>query len=278
MSRSLAITLGAASGLTALTLGLSGVRAAERRRLERLWRSLEPGPGHDPFRPDMVEGLPGPAQRYLLHAMAPGTPLASMLQLEMTGSMRLKPDGAWLPMNAEERLAVHRGFVWRAEAGGGLTRYTGTDYYVDGEGRSSVWLDGVVPVIQARGSDTSRSAAGRAALELLLLPPALLPQNGAEWIWIDDDSAAVALPVGRDRVTLTVDIAPDGSPRFASVQRWGDQTPDGRYAFVPFGIELEEERSFGGYTIPTRLTAGWRLGDEGAFEFFRAEIIQATFR
>jgi hypothetical protein len=50
---------------------------------------------------------------------------------------------------------------------------------------------------------------------------------------------------------------------------------------VDFGGVLESEATFGGYTIPNRVRAGWyfrtpRFESEG--EFFRATIDDATFR
>ncbi|MEX0822043.1 MAG: hypothetical protein WD021_07845 [Rhodothermales bacterium] len=40
----------------------------------------------------------------------------------------------------------------------------------------------------------------------------------------------------------------------------------------PYGFEVEEERTFGGYTIPSRIRGGWwygtdRFRDEDAAEF-----------
>jgi len=50
---------------------------------------------------------------------------------------------------------------------------------------------------------------------------------------------------------------------------------------VDFGGIVEEEGTFGGYTIPTRLRVGWhfhegRFGPDG--EFFRVTVDAAMFR
>ena len=52
------------------------------------------------------------------------------------------------------------------------------------------------------------------------------------------------------------------------------------YHYADFGILAEEENTFDGYTIATRLRAGWysgtgRFGSEG--EFFRATIDDAKY-
>jgi hypothetical protein len=48
---------------------------------------------------------------------------------------------------------------------------------------------------------------------------------------------------------------------------------------MPFGGTMESEKTFGGYTIPTRIRVGWNFGNEKfeKGEFFRAEITNAEF-
>jgi hypothetical protein len=50
---------------------------------------------------------------------------------------------------------------------------------------------------------------------------------------------------------------------------------------VGFGAIVEEVGSFGGYTVPTRVRAGYYIGTdrfETDGEFFRANIDDATYR
>ena len=63
------------------------------------------------------------------------------------------------------------------------------------------------------------------------------------------------------------------------MRRWGN--PNGRpWALYPRGGTLNDERDFGGITLPTRLRAGYFFGtnESAAGEFFRATITDATFR
>ena len=52
----------------------------------------------------------------------------------------------------------------------------------------------------------------------------------------------------------------------------------GGYGYIPFGGQIQEERAFGGYTIPSKVGVGWRLGTDRYFELFRARIENAVFR
>jgi uncharacterized protein DUF6544 len=63
---------------------------------------------------------------------------------------------------------------------------------------------------------------------------------------------------------IAVTIAVDGSGRITrvSLKRWGN--PDGgAFRLLDFGGVVEEERTFPGYTIPTRLRVGWYFGITG---------------
>jgi len=76
---------------------------------ERLWDSGRCGAG--PFDPARVAALPPGAQRYLRHAIAAGTPMASAVRLTMHGEIWLK---GWNAFEAQEVIHWGRGFMWRA--------------------------------------------------------------------------------------------------------------------------------------------------------------------
>jgi hypothetical protein len=71
---------------------------------------------------------------------------------------------------------------------------------------------------------------------------------------------------------LTLAVEPDGRLRSVTVGRWGNQTEDGRYATIPFGVEVFEEATFGGYTVPVRVGGGWWFGTKRYFDFFHPVI------
>lgn len=53
--------------------------------IKKIWRSLKSEPTNTVFTEEMVAGLDEPVQKYCLHAIALGTPLASYVELEMSG-------------------------------------------------------------------------------------------------------------------------------------------------------------------------------------------------
>lgn len=121
------------------------------------------------------------------------------------------------------------------------------------------------------GTDVARSAAGRLASEIALLPTAF---PGATWPdGGTPDTAVASGGEGAERQRVELHVGPNGQLIDGLMQRWGnpDRSPFGRY---PFGVTVERERTDAGVTLPAVVPAGWVRGtdrqDEG--EFFRAEI------
>ncbi|MCD6334687.1 MAG: hypothetical protein J7M27_05075, partial [Candidatus Latescibacteria bacterium] len=93
------------------------LRLVDDSRMNRIWSSLQiSGNPEALFSPEMVEGLPDLAQRYLLHAIQSGTPLARRVELKMSGAIKPQDDGPWMPLQATQILTPGRGFIWKAKA------------------------------------------------------------------------------------------------------------------------------------------------------------------
>ena len=148
-----------------------------------------------------------------------------------------------------------------------------TDHYADGMGRMRVALFGLLPMVNAENPDIAKSAAGRLMGEYVWLPAAFLPQNGAVWQEVDNLHAKVTLTVDDLTTTLTLTIDEEGKLKEVVLPRWKDDIKE----FVPFGVVIEEEQEFGGYTIPSRLRGGWWYGSERYAEFACFKIEQAIF-
>ncbi len=263
--------------------GMALLRSARRREseTERIWSTLAGPTNQGAFDPSSVDDLPPPARRYLRRAIAPGTTLRTTLQLTMHGAIRLKDGAEPLPMQADQILAPPHGFVWRARVAKGPMRIRGFDRYGLGKGVGRWWLYGIIPIVRGSGRDVDRSAAGRLAGESVLVPASLLPGSGARWEPVDDRSARVTVAVDGEAVTLTLTIDTDGRLERVSFMRWqGDNAQGSKSSpgYVRFDVDQwTDERTFDGYTIPTRFRAGWRLGETDEFPFFYSEIDEAVF-
>ena len=197
-----------------------------------------------------------PVRRYLEHALA--GPAGAGSRLEMRGRIKA---GAWLPFTAVEELDG-RSFRWRARVG----PLTVVDRFAHGDGSTEGRLLGRVRLFGAAGPDTARSAAGRAALEAIWAPAALLPEHGAAWRAESDDHIVVALDVPPERPELHLRIDADGAVRSASALRWNK---DG---YVRCGCLVHAERRFGNVVVPSTVTVGWWFGTPRWAPFFEATI------
>ncbi|MGE5287240.1 MAG: DUF6544 family protein [Micromonosporaceae bacterium] len=247
----------------------------EARSVRQEWLRLATATASPPaFDLAMTAGLPQPARRWLAHAISTGTPLWRTVELSMRGQIRL---GQWRPFTAKEILAPSGGYIWAATARVAGLPVTGFDRLSSGTGQMSWRLLRLIPVMTAAGPDTTRSAAGRLAGEIALLPTAFLT---AKWEQGERaDTIRASWQFGDDTETAELRVADDGRLLEVEISRWGN--PDGgSFSRYPFGFSVEAESEFDGVTIPSQFRAGWwwRTDRQDAGEFFKVQITQAIFR
>jgi len=272
-------------GLVALIGGVTGIsigrwkRMRDARHARVVWDALlaqrdRLPPSYDPA---MVADLPEIAQRYFAGAIAPGASLHRVARLEMEGSLIL--NGRDLPMRADQILAPLQGFVWRAGAGSGLIRFSGSDGYWNGRTSwTRFWLWGVLPVARiADTKDHARAAAARMLMESLWAPAALLPQFGAVWTQTGADKAEVRFleMQGVEPIHLTLDAA--GRVLEMTTLRWSNANPERIYRLQPFGGRTLAHATHQGFTIPTAMEIGNLYGTPEYAPFFRARLTRVEY-
>jgi hypothetical protein len=218
------------------------------------------------FDPAAITGLPEPARRWLGHAIAPGTPLWSSVELTMHGQIKL---GRWRPFTARQVLTPPDGYLWAARTRLAGLPVTGFDRLGSGGGEMRWRLMRLIPVQNGSGPDVTRSAYGRLAGEIVLIPTAF---RHASWSYGERANTTVATwQFDDDTEAAELEVKPNGRLAEVRISRWGNPegAPFGRY---PFGVRIEAESRFGGITIPTVFRAAW-----GENEFLRAEITGAVF-
>ncbi|NKX45693.1 DUF6544 family protein [Roseicyclus persicicus] len=257
--------------LTALRMADARADAAEWRRLA----ALQPAaPAR--FDPAMVAALPDPARRFFTFAIAPGTPLLPVAELEMRGDFSLGTRDApgYRPMRARQILAAPQGFVWSMRLVGGMP-VSGSD----SGGWTRFRILGLIPVARLGGDpDHTRSAFGRYVAEAVFwTPAALLPGPGVDWAPVDADTARVTVTHAGLSQAVDVTVDAEGRPLRVTFQRWSDANPDRVHRLQPFGGILSDFREVEGYRLPFRVEAGNMFGTDAYFPFFRAEITAIRF-
>ncbi len=266
----------------ALAFGIGAYRLATAEA-EEAYRSLlaRPDPPTRLFHPDQVADLPEVAQRYFRHAIAPGTPLYSVAELEMQGTFLLgdKHKFQRYDMSARQVLRPPDQFVWVPRLRSGATTITGSDGLVSGEAWTRFWLFGLIPVANTKSSpDLVQSAQFRAAVEgALWLPTALLPENGVKWEQVGQDQARVTISHVKPELVLFLTFSADGAVREVVGQRWSNANSEQRFQLQPFGGRFIAEATFQGLTIPVQISAGNHYGTEAYLPFFQARISSAKY-
>jgi hypothetical protein len=225
------------------------------------------------FDPDLLAGLDEPVRRYFTHAIAPGARVGASVHLHMTGRIKV---GRWLPFDADQD-TDGRGFAWRARAGWGPFKPLHVvDRYRDAAGQTRGRLFGRLTLFDATDADTTRSAAGRSALEsVAFAPTTVLPQTGVRWR-AEGENLIVAefhLPPERPEVRAVIDER--GALRSVSTLRWGNAGQD-HFGYIPCGAEMKDESRFGDLVLPSRLEVGWWFGTPRYEPFFETRILGAT--
>jgi hypothetical protein len=247
---------------------------AQQLTLQSLWDSIKPGDrlletAHISRHPEAV-------RRYLSHAITPGTKLSKAVWLRMHGEIKLK---GWLPFKAEQVINAERGMIWKASVKmKGLT-ISGFDRIIDGEGVMRWKLLGIFPILKASGPDVSKSAGGRLAAETAWLP-SMFCEESVSWVSPGSSHIEAGLTIQGTPSKLSLTIGQTGGLESFIMQRWGNPgNPEFRYE--DFGGVVEEEGTFGGYTIPVRMRIGWYYGTErfeSEGEFFRVKVDNAIFK
>lgn len=222
------------------------------------------------------ETLPEPAQRYLEHAIAPGLEQAYAVRLSMHGEIRLR---GWYPFRAEQVIHWDRGMIWHAAIRIHGIPVSGSDSFLAGAGASRWKALGLMPLANAGGADVTRSAAGRMNIESIWLPSVLC---GADVSWNSTDTAhaRASFIAHNEKASIDYEIGRAGELRSVSMPRWGNPGTK-RFELIPCGGTIEEERTFEGFTVPSRVRVGWHFGSprfEAEGEFFRATIDNAVYR
>ena len=253
-------------------------RHLDRRTDAHAWDALraENGVVRGTYDSVLVRELPEPAQRYFDFMIAPGSPLHTVVELQMVGELGLgtKASHQYNPMSARQILAPPHGLVWQVDTG----PLSGSDGALPAQSWTRFWLFGLVPVARISGDDHQRSAFGRVVAEAAFwVPASLLPSEHVRWESIDDSSARAIVQYGTFEQAVEITVNEEGAPIRVLIQRWSNENPEKQYREQPFGGALSEFRAFDGYRLPTRVEGGNHFGTADYFPFFKAEVTDVRF-
>lgn len=190
------------------------------------------------------------------------------------GQMRLAPDKPWSDFTATQLAALGQpGFVWDAAIEmAPMVSARVIDAYVEGRGRLSVRLFGVLPLGDTTGPEADRGEVLRYMAELAWMPgaPAV---NAALSSRAVDGGVEIEGPGG---VRMLVTFDAEGRIAQVTSQDRMVNSDMGPVA-APWGGRFEDWGLVDGIMMPRRGEVWWDL-PEGRFVYWRGTILSAQYR
>lgn len=245
----------------ALLLGLPllvllGLRLKRHRQVSYARRVLAVEPDGEVFREELIADLPPVVQRYFRHAIKPGTPLARSAELDVTASYRSENMTETVDFTEERVVTPHRGGLWRLVTKSRPIWLAQYAYYAHGAGEEKGAHWDLIPIYFSlyTTEGITRVFRGRSAYEAVFVPSTLLPSRGVQWEAIDDDHACAKITVDGETIPLRLKVDADGCVQEVTFDQWNIKGTGGEWRYIPCGLKIKQEQTFGGYTIPADYT------------------------
>jgi hypothetical protein len=258
-----------------LGYGSWSFNAASRAELALF--AAPPAPEKAVLTRESIAGLPAPVRKWLERSNAVGGEIGRTASLKQKGEMRTSPDGAWMPVTADQRIMTGRpAFIWLAEvtAAPGI-HLSARDTYREGKGRMYIRALSLVPVADASGETIDQGAMVRYLAEIVWVPSAAV-SDYLRWEETGPNTAKATMTWGG--VTASGVFTFDASGDFAgfNARRYYDRKGGATLEEWVIRVEPDGYRVFEGVRIPTKFSVSWRLKD-GDFTWYRMEITDIRY-
>lgn len=220
-------------------------------------------------------GLPEVVQRYLRSTGIVGKETIRTVHLTQRGSMRIKPDGKWLPMVAAQSYTTDPpAFLWR----GTIRMFpfvpiSGMDLLNNGHAQFRIALLGRIPLVNEHGPEVLQADMLRYLSEVVWFPTAWLSDQ-VTWEGLDATAARVTLHYHGVTASATCHFNAAGEFTQVSAERYMKEGK--RTVLRPWIGRVGAYREWHGLRIPTTAEVAWQL-PSGEFSYFRCEITAIAY-
>lgn len=223
----------------------------------------------------MLRGLPLCVQKWLKQSGTIGKPLVHKVYLKQKGHMRIKPDGKWLPVHAEQYFNIDEpAFVWtvKVNMNPGMVM-TGRDKFCDGNGHMLIKLYGLFTIVDEKSSKIDQGAMLRYMGEICWFPSAALRPY---FHWQEMDSCHARLTMQYRQATASAIFSFDTSGRIVAVDamRYMGGGRDAR--MEKWVIPARNYSSFNGISVMSEGDAIWQL-KTGDYNYYRWQVTDIKY-
>jgi hypothetical protein len=225
--------------------------------------------------PEMLAHLPEPVHRYLVYTGVVGKPMVNTVRLRQRGKFRMSAEQPWFDVTAEEYYSISpSAFIWVVTVKkAGIILVLGRDSYRDGTGHMLITLSGLVPVVNAKGTELNQGSMIRFLNEMIWFPAALLRDN-ITWTAVNDHTAQVTLTDQGEAVTGTLFFDDDGKLLNFEAPRYRMEGEE--FVYTRWSTPLTEYGERAGLQLPVKGSAVWHLPD-GDFDYVELEITEIEY-
>jgi hypothetical protein len=267
-----------ANALILIAVVLAAGHARFVQRIDGEARTLLAGasaPRGGPVAPTELERLPAPVRRWMGESGATTRPRIATARLRQKGTLRMKPEGPWMPIAAEQYFSVDPpAFVWRVDSK--MMRVlpiAGRDRYAGGRGRMLIKAGSIVPIVDAADAKIDQGAMLRYLGEIIWFPSAALGPS-ISWEPVDAKHARATLRDAGASVSAVFTFDGHGRVIRFDAQRYLGGGDDAK--LTPWFASCTSWRRFEGIEVPSAGEVGWEL-PAGPFIYFRWEILDLAF-
>lgn len=201
-----------------------------------------------------IDKLPEPVKRYFNRVLSGSEPEIYTVRIKHDGQFKTSLNSDWMPINGRQFITTQMpGFVWE-----GKTRwFTARDYYIEGRGGLSVYLLGLVRVVNAKGVAFDQGELLRWLGEAVWYPTVWLPGENLRWEPINKNQARVNFYYKGLEVNYEVTFNQEGFVTEMKTRRYMDvnriETWIGR---------TKNWQLLNGIMVPTEIEAIWRIDNQ----------------
>lgn len=221
---------------------------------------------------EMLSGLPPIVQKWLKRSYVIGKEIIYSVHLKQIGEMRTAPDGNWMPVEAEQWFKTEKpGFIWIADVkfAPGI-HLAGRDKYENGKGHMLIKMLSIIPVADAKGTETDQGTMLRYLAEIVWFPSAAL-NDYIQWEQIDSTTAKATMTYGGITASGLFKFDANGDVISFEAKRYYDRKGGASLEDWFIQIEPNSYKEFAGVRIPARSAVTWKL-KEGDFTWYKLEI------
>ena len=188
--------------------------------------------------------------------------------------MRQKPEGKWLPMEAEQYITANLpGFIWNGTMGNSFITINGRDKYINGKGNMLIKVMSTIPIGNSSGEEIDQGAMMRFLAEVAWVPSAAL-NDYIHWTYINDTIARATMTNGNRTVSGTFYFDYEGDIVGFEGKRYGNF--NGHFSLETWFVRMLEHKEFNGIRIGNKCEVTWKL-KQGDFTWLQLEVTDISY-